>query len=63
MRNHARILKIIAALFVTIWDIYGVAFQDVLPSVGVSGAAGKAKESGGEILPDDFDSESKPPSD
>jgi predicted PurR-regulated permease PerM len=24
---------IIAALFVTIWDIYGVAFQDVLPQV------------------------------
>ena len=54
---------IIAALFVTIWDIYGVAFQDVLPSVGIPGANGKAKESGSEILPDDFDSESKSPSD
>ena len=54
---------IIAALFVTIWDIYGVAFQDVLPSVGVSGAAGKTKESGAEILPDDFDSEANPPQD
>lgn len=25
---------IVAALFVTIWEIYGVAFRDVLPSVG-----------------------------
>jgi len=25
---------IIAALFVTVWDIYGVAFKDVLPKVG-----------------------------
>jgi predicted PurR-regulated permease PerM len=25
---------IIAALFVTVWEIYGVVFQDVLPSVG-----------------------------
>jgi predicted PurR-regulated permease PerM len=24
---------IIAALFVTIWDIYGLAFEDVLPGV------------------------------
>jgi len=28
---------IVAALFVTIWDIYGVAFADVLPSVGKIG--------------------------
>jgi predicted PurR-regulated permease PerM len=54
---------IIAALFVTIWDIYGVAFQDVLPSVENSGSAGKAKESGAEILPDDFDSEASLPPD
>jgi hypothetical protein len=25
---------IVAALFVTIWDIYGVAFADILPDVG-----------------------------
>lgn len=24
---------IIAALFVTVWEIYGIAFQDVLPKV------------------------------
>jgi len=54
---------IIAALFVTIWDIYGVAFQDVLPSVGISGSAGKAKESGAEMLPDDFDTEADAPPD
>ena len=54
---------IIAALFVTIWDIYGLAFQDVLPPVRNFGAAGKAKESGAEIIPDDFDSETNPPPD
>jgi hypothetical protein len=25
---------IVAALFVTIWDIYGAAFADILPDVG-----------------------------
>ena len=25
---------IVAALFVTVWDIYGVAFKDILPDVG-----------------------------
>jgi predicted PurR-regulated permease PerM len=25
---------IIAALFVTVWDLYGIAFRDVLPSIG-----------------------------
>jgi len=29
---------ILAALFVTVWDIYGVAFRDILPPVGGSGA-------------------------
>jgi predicted PurR-regulated permease PerM len=29
---------IIAALFVTIWDIYGMVFKDILPAVGVSDA-------------------------
>lgn len=27
---------IVAALFVTVWDIYGVAFRDVLPEVGAT---------------------------
>ncbi|MEE8321849.1 MAG: AI-2E family transporter, partial [Gammaproteobacteria bacterium] len=26
--------QFVAALFVTIWDIYGVAFKDILPDVG-----------------------------
>ena len=49
---------IIAALFVTVWDIYGVAFQDVLPEVAVSGSNGKQGKSNAEIHPDDFDAES-----
>jgi predicted PurR-regulated permease PerM len=52
---------IIAALFVTIWEIYGVAFQDVLPTVVVAGADGKPENSGAEILPDDFDAEANAP--
>ena len=52
---------IIAALFVTIWDIYGAAFQDVLPSVAVGGSGGKPKDPDAEILPDDYDSEKSPP--
>jgi predicted PurR-regulated permease PerM len=34
---------IVAALFVTVWEIYGVAFQDVLPAAGLPGP-GKAPE-------------------
>jgi predicted PurR-regulated permease PerM len=52
---------IVAALFVTIWDIYGAAFQDVLPSVGIGGSGGKPKDPGAELLPDDFESDTKPP--
>ena len=52
---------IIAALFVTVWEIYGVAFKDVLPSVTGSGTDGEAKNSSAEILPEDFDSEKEPP--
>jgi predicted PurR-regulated permease PerM len=52
---------IIAALFVTVWDIYGLAFKEVLPEVVASESAGKPKNSGAEILPDDFDSEKEPP--
>lgn len=48
---------IIAALFVTVWEIYGVAFKDVLPAVALNGSDGKPKNSSAEILPDDFDSE------
>ncbi len=35
---------IIAALFVTVWDIYGMAFKDVLPAVADSGSDGKSVE-------------------
>jgi predicted PurR-regulated permease PerM len=52
---------IIAALFVTVWEIYGVAFKDVLPAVAVSGSDGRSENSKAEILPDDFDSEDKAP--
>ena len=52
---------IIAALFVTVWDIYGLAFKDVLPAVAPSGSDGKPKNSSAEILPDDFDSEADAP--
>jgi hypothetical protein len=27
---------IVAALFTTIWDIYGIAFKDILPETGPS---------------------------
>ena len=52
---------IIAALFVTVWDIYGVAFQDVLPSVATAGLDKKAKDSGADVLTEDFDSEKEVP--
>jgi predicted PurR-regulated permease PerM len=52
---------IIAALFVTVWDIYGLAFKDVLPAVAISGSDGKPKNLSAEILPNDFDSEKEPP--
>jgi hypothetical protein len=49
---------IIAALFVTVWDIFGMAFQDVLPKVGSSGSNGKPENSNAEILPDESDTQS-----
>ncbi len=52
---------IVAALFVTVWEIYGAAFQDILPSVGISTLEGKSKNSNGELLPDDFDTEADAP--
>ncbi len=51
---------IIAALFVTVWEIYGVAFRDILPSVAVLGPDGKPQNSRAEILPDDFDANADP---
>jgi predicted PurR-regulated permease PerM len=53
---------IIAALFVTVWEIYGVAFKDVLPAVAGSGSDGESKKSSAELLPNGFDSEKEPPS-
>lgn len=51
---------IIAALFVTVWDIYGLAFKDVLPAVAVSESDDKSGNSSAEILPNDSDSEKEP---
>jgi predicted PurR-regulated permease PerM len=48
---------IIAALFVTVWDIYGMAFKDVLPDVGASDSNVKAKNSGAEMHSDEVHSE------
>ena len=52
---------IVAALFVTVWEIYGAAFQDILPSVGNATPEGKSKNSNGELLPEDFDAEADAP--
>ena len=54
---------IVAALFVTVWEIYGVAFEDILPSVGNAAPEGKSKNSNGELLSDDFDSGADAPPD
>jgi predicted PurR-regulated permease PerM len=43
---------LIASLFVTIWEIYGVAFEDMLPEVYL-------KSPGGEIVKDDHHEEQK----
>ena len=37
---------IIAALFVTVWDIYGVAFKDVLPAVKIADEGDPSGRSG-----------------
>jgi len=50
---------IIAALFVTVWDIYGVAFKDVLPAVIIPGTGDKSKNSNTEISSDDVNSENE----
>jgi len=43
---------IIAALFVTIWDIYGLAFKDVLPDVLMLKPTPAKGDSGEEVLPE-----------
>ncbi len=54
---------IVAALFVTIWEIYGEAFKDVLPEVhrqdeaAVAPETSTAEEAHPELLPDDVTSE------
>ena len=48
---------IVAALFVTVWEIYGVAFKDVLPAVAGSETVVESKHSSADILPDEFDSD------
>ena len=50
---------IIAALFITVWDIYGVAFKDVLPPVKMSESDNKPKNSSSEILSDEVDSKNE----
>lgn len=34
---------IIAALFVTVWEMYGIAFQDVLPKVEMFSQEGESE--------------------
>jgi predicted PurR-regulated permease PerM len=48
---------IIAALFVTVWDIYAVAFEDVLPGVGATDHKAKAPHSEAEMPSGKDDSE------
>ena len=52
---------IIAALFVTVWEIYGVAFKDVLPAVAGSGTDGRPENSRTEIPSDEDDPEKEMP--
>lgn len=47
---------IIAALFATVWDIYGVAFQDMLPPVGPDAFPGDSEGSDEEFPADDAES-------
>jgi predicted PurR-regulated permease PerM len=48
---------IIAALFITIWDIYGLAFRDVLPAVKTPDSDNEPGNSDSDILLADRDSE------
>jgi predicted PurR-regulated permease PerM len=47
---------IVAALFVTVWEIYGDAFKDILPAVKMSDSNDKPKNSS-VIVSDEVDSE------
>ncbi|MEJ2389486.1 MAG: hypothetical protein P8Y27_19940, partial [Chromatiaceae bacterium] len=39
---------VVASLFLTIWELYGVAFQDMLPAVGThAGLAASGAEGNG----------------
>jgi predicted PurR-regulated permease PerM len=44
---------IVAALFITIWEIYGKAFEAYLPDVGPLFNHGESKEAAGEFLPEE----------
>ena len=48
---------IVAALFVTVWEIYGVAFQDVLPEVVIARQAHEGKDSRSDGQSEEIDSE------
>jgi predicted PurR-regulated permease PerM len=48
---------IIAALFVTVWDIYGVAFKDVLPAVKLAGSGDRSRDSDSVILSNEVNSD------
>jgi predicted PurR-regulated permease PerM len=52
---------IVAALFVTVWDIYGVVFQDVLPTVGMSDRDGQPKDRDAKFSSTQRDSENDSP--
>jgi predicted PurR-regulated permease PerM len=52
---------IIAALFVTVWDIYAMAFKEFLPDVSISGSDRKPENSNAEILPNNSGPEKEPP--
>ena len=54
---------IIAALFVTVWEIYGMAFKEFLPEVGKFDSNTKVKISGAGISSDEINSEWKSDSD
>ncbi len=50
---------IVAALFVTVWDIYGVTFKDILPAVTMPDPDDKPKSSSADIVSDEVDPENK----
>jgi predicted PurR-regulated permease PerM len=50
---------IIAALFATVWDIYGVAFQDMLPPVGPAPVSREQERLTGDISDTEFETEKR----